>query len=514
MVERVLEEATNKSRVKQSDIKALMKTVVSGTMQAVSKGRELSISPTVVRNITKDIVKDFESGSVEKFENAMDRTEKVVEKLGVNIKDFNKGLAKRIEELKNQRDRSAKEVEVLRAKNIVAETRTIKEGKEFKVETNILTKQEIENRKTLLKENVKRVDDFEEKIIKRREKLLENDKLTTEQKDKIISDEKKLQGFKEKIEKEDTTLNPLKEQEDSGPQSAFLEELKAPFMAFGDALMGLKEGVMQGKKVFDFFSKGGLMKSLKSFRKSIKVLGTFFKSTRVLIGLAIVGVVAAIFFFRDKIGAVADFLVSIPEKIGNFFKKAFTTFTDFFKTAVNSVIMLIRKVPGFKKFGTLMETSTMKADREEKEKAERIKQGEKDFDNIGTESGFEKTESGLMKPKFEFDKGQSFDDTDAGNASSVVFDPNTGEAKILNRQVVGDNFKGAGGDGTGDASVAKTLYQEQKQSKMFDTGEVPPAVIYNNQTSTVGGSNSTVSGFINNKNVDNTFLNLDNDMSP
>jgi len=514
MVERVLEEATNKSRVKQSDIKALMKTVVSGTMQAVSKGRELSISPTVVRNITKDIVKDFESGSVEKFENAMDRTEKVVEKLGVNIKDFNKGLAKRIEELKNQRDRSAKEVEVLRAKNIVAETRTIKEGKEFKVETNILTKQEIENRKTLLKENVKRVDDFEEKIIKRREKLLENDKLTTEQKDKIISDEKKLQGFKEKIEKEDTTLNPLKEQEDSGPQSAFLEELKAPFMAFGDALMGLKEGVMQGKKVFDFFSKGGLMKSLKSFRKSIKVLGTFFKSTRVLIGLAIVGVVAAIFFFRDKIGAVADFLVSIPEKIGNFFKKAFTTFTDFFKTAVNSVIMLIRKVPGFKKFGTLMETSTMKADREEKEKAERIKQGTQDFDSIGTESGFEKTESGLMKPKFEFDKGQSFDDTDAGNASSVVFDPNTGEAKILNRQVVGDNFKGAGGDGTGDASVAKTLYQEQKQSKMFDTGEVPPAVIYNNQTSTVGGSNSTVSGFINNKNVDNTFLNLDNDMSP
>jgi len=514
MVERVLEEATNKSRVKQSDIKALMKTVVSGTMQAVSKGRELSISPTVVRNITKDIVKDFESGSVEKFENAMDRTEKVVEKLGVNIKDFNKGLAKRIEELKNQRDRSAKEVEVLRAKNIVAETRTIKEGKEFKVETNILTKQEIENRKTLLKENVKRVDDFEEKIIKRREKLLENDKLTTEQKDKIISDEKKLQGFKEKIEKEDTTLNPLKEQEDSGPQSAFLEELKAPFMAFGDALMGLKEGVMQGKKVFDFFSKGGLMKSLKSFRKSIKVLGTFFKSTRVLIGLAIVGVVAAIFFFRDKIGAVADFLVSIPEKIGNFFKKAFTTFTDFFKTAVNSVIMLIRKVPGFKKFGTLMETSTMKADREEKEKAERIKKGEQDFDSIGTESGFEKTESGLMKPKFEFDKGQSFDDTDAGNASSVVFDPNTGEAKILNRQVVGDNFKGAGGDGTGDASVAKTLYQEQKQSKMFDTGEIPPAVVYNNQQSTVSGGSQTVSGFINNKNVDNTFLNLDNDMSP
>ena len=45
---------------------------------------------------------------------------------------------------------------------------------------------------------------------------------------------------------------------------------------------------------------------------------------------------------------------------------------------------------------------------------------------------------------------------------------------------------------------------------MFDTGEIPPAVVYNNQQSTVGGSSQTVSGFINNKNVDNTFLNLSN----
>ena len=516
MVERVLEEATNTSRVKLSDIKALMKTVMSGTMQTVSKGRELSISPTVVRNITKDIVKDFESGSVEKFENAMARTEKVVEKLGINIKDFNVGLAKRIEELKNQRDKSAKEVEVLRADNIAAETRTIKEGKEFRVETRILTNTELEMRKSILKQRKEQFEEEEEKVINKREKILEEEKvLSPQMKQQIIDEKNNLDKERDLIEKEDSTLNPLTAEDDrGGGGSAFLEELKAPFMAFGDALMGLKEGVMQGKKVFDFFSKGGLMKSLKSFRKSIKVVGTFFKSTRVLIGLAVAGVVAAIFFFRDKIGAVADFLVSIPEKIGNFFKKAFTTFTDFFKIAVNTVIGLIRKLPFMEDFGTLMETSTMKADREEKEKAERIKKGEQDFDSIGTESGFEKTESGLMKPKFDFDKGASFDDTDAGNASSVVFDPNTGEAKILNRQVVGNNLKGAGGDGTGDASVAKTLFQEQKQTQMFDTGEVPSAVVYNNQNTNVGGSSQTISGFVNNKNADNTFLNLDNDMSP
>ena len=496
--------------VLESDIKALLKTVMSSTMKTVSAGRQTVISPTEVRNITKDIIAQFESGSVERFEKALDRTEKVVEKLGVNIKDFNTGLAKRIEQLKSQRDASAKEVEDLRSKNIVAETRTIKEGREFRVETNILTKQEIADRKSLLKDNVKRVDDFEAKIVKRREKLLEKDALTTEDKEKIVSDEKKLQGFRDKLSKEESTLNPLTADDDRGPQSQFFEELKAPFVAFGDALMAVKDGAMEVYNVFLFFKKGGLTKVLKGFRNSIKTIGAFFKSTRVLIGLAVAGVIGAIFFFRDKLGAVADFLVSIPEKIGNFFKKAFTTFTDFFKSAVNAVIMLVRKIPGFKNFGTLMETSKMKEEREEKEKAERIKQGEQDFDSIGTESGFETTESGLMKPKFEFDKGQAYDDTDMANQSSVVFDPNTGEAKILNRQVVGNQFQGAGGDGTGDASTAKTLYQETKQASMFDTGEVPSAVVYNNQNTNVGGSNQTISGFINNKNADNTFLNLSN----
>ena len=168
MVERAIEERTNESRVRQSDIKALMKTVVSGTMQAVSKGRELAIAPTVVRDITKDIIKDFESGSVEKFENAMGRTEKIIDKLGVNIKDFNKGLAKRIDELKNQRDRSAKEVEKLRADNIAAETRTIKDGKEFRVETRILTDAELKMRKSLLEQRKEQLEATSRKSQKER----------------------------------------------------------------------------------------------------------------------------------------------------------------------------------------------------------------------------------------------------------------------------------------------------------------------------------------------------------
>tara|TARA_B100000902_G_scaffold85179_1_gene89529 strand:- start:48 stop:1553 length:1506 start_codon:yes stop_codon:yes gene_type:complete len=496
--------------VLDTDIKDLLKTVMSQTMKTVSAGRQTVISPTEVRNITKDIIAQFESGSVERFEKALDRTERVIEKLGVNIKDFNTGLAKRIEELKNQRDRSAKEVENLRADNIAAETRTIKEGKEFRVETRILTDAELKMRKSLLQQRKDQFDDEEKRVIKKREKILAEEKVLSPQKKQEIIDEKKnLDKQRELIEKEESTLNPLIADDDRrGGESQFLEELKAPFVAFGDALMGLKEGAQQVMGIFKFFREGGLMKSLKGFKNGIKAIGKFFMSTKVLIGIAVVGVVAAIFFFRDKIAKVADFLVSIPEKIGNFFKKAFTTFTDFFKSAVNAVIGLIRKIPGFGDFGTLMETSTMKKEREEKEKAERIKQGIEDFDNIGTTSGFEETETGLLKPKF--DEGASFDDTDGSNRSSIVYDPKSEQAMILNRQVVGNQFTGAGAGDTGDATTAKTLFQESKQASMFDTGEIPPAVVYNNQQSTVSGGSQTVTGFINNKNVDNTFLNLSN----
>jgi hypothetical protein len=498
--------------VLESDIKALMKTVMSSTMKTVAAAQKTVISPTEVRNITKEILADFESGSIDKFLRALDRSEKIFDKLGLNIKEFNTGLAKRIDQLKEQRDKSAKQVEELRKRNIIAETELNKRSKAANIEVRILTKQEIDARKKQLKAEIKRVDDFERDILVKRETILEKQTkdgfISRADQKEILKDEKKLADDRAKIEKEDRTLNPLADDQgfDRGQQSQFFEELKAPFVAFGDALMAVRDGAMEAYNVFLFFKKGGLMKALKSFRSGIKAIGKFFMTTKVLIGLAVVGVVAAIFFFRDKIASVAKFLVSIPKKIGEFLGKVFTRLIDFYKTMINSVIKLINKIPGINI--DLLETSKMKEEREAKERDQRIKEGTENFDSIGTESGFTETETGLLQPKF--DEGPSFDDTDSGNQSSVVYDPKSGNAMVLNRQVVGNQFQGAGGDGTGDASTAKTLFQEQQQTSMFDTGEIPSAVVYNNQNTNVGGSNQTITGFITNKNVDNTFLNLSN----
>ena len=132
--------------VLDSDIKALMKEVMSSTMKTVATAQKTVISPTEVRNITKEILADFESGSIDKFLRALDRSEKIFDKLGLNIKEFNTGLAKRIEQLKTQRDTSAKEVEMLRRKNIVAEAEFNKKGKAAEIKVKILSTKEIATR--------------------------------------------------------------------------------------------------------------------------------------------------------------------------------------------------------------------------------------------------------------------------------------------------------------------------------------------------------------------------------
>jgi hypothetical protein len=175
---------------------------------------------------------------------------------------------------------------------------------------------------------------------------------------------------------------------------------------------------------------------------------------------------------------------------------------------INAVIKLINKIPGINI--PLLETSKMKKEKEEKEKQERIKQGAKEFSgdvDVNTESGF--TDKGTyLQPNFS--QSQGFDDgAGMGNEqSNIVYDKGSKSAMIMNRQVVGDQLRGSGATDTGDASTAKTLYQESKQASMYDTGEVPPVIINNSNQSSVNSSGSTTVGFTNNKNVDDTFTNL------
>jgi len=486
--------------IKESDIKKLFKTIMQDTMKTVSAGQKTVIAPTQVRNIAKEIISEAESGNIEKFERALNKTEKIIEKLGYNISDFNKSLGKRIEELRTQRDTSAKEVEELRSKNIAAEVRSIKEGKEFRIETHILTKNEIKERKQLLEQNTKRVDNFEKQIIKKREAILKGDEVTQDQKEKILSDERKLAVFREKLQKEEQILSPLQKEEE-GPgelRSTFYEELKAPFAAIGDAFMSIKDAGMEVYNIFLFFKKGGFMKSLKSVRDGMKAIGRFFMSTKVLIGLAIGAVIAGLFFFRKKIGDAAEFLMSIPGKIADFFKTVFVKVTDFFKSMINSVIKLVNKIPGINI--PLLETSAMKEEKEKKEKNKKIEsttEGRKMTVDEIAKSSITSTNTEEIKRQ---EKLKKFDEEAFIKTSQEQYGSHIAPFELSDRE----KFKFMRTGKAPDPNELTSLSKENMEMK----SQAP--VIVNNlaNQSNVSSNGAVVSGFVNNKNVDDTFLNL------
>ena len=141
--------------VLESDVRDLFKTIVSDTMKTVSAGKKTVIAPTVVRQLAREITAESEQGTIAAFESALSKAEKIVDQLGFNVKDFNKGLADRIDELKEQKITADKEVADLRSKNIIAETRTIREGKEYRIEANILTNKEVKDRQRILQRQEK-----------------------------------------------------------------------------------------------------------------------------------------------------------------------------------------------------------------------------------------------------------------------------------------------------------------------------------------------------------------------
>ena len=372
--------------VLESDIRALFKVITSETMKTVRAGQKTILSPTTVRNLASEISAQAESGSIAKFEAAINKTESIIEKLGINLDDFNKGLSNRIKELSQQKIKAEAEVQELRQSNIAAEVRTIKEGKEFRIETNILTRKEIKERTALLNQQIKQTDKREKEIIKEREKLLSKDKLSNEDKQKIIADEKELAQKREVIAREqgllsgDQTVDPTGGRLEVPPMLAgFADALMAPFTAIKDAGLQLKDTVVGVGESLMFLGKAGI----KGLGKAFKAMAFILKPIPLAIGAAIAAAVFIIYKFRDRISDFVDFIKGIPATIGNFIKDRFIEFTDFIKSMINTVIKLVNIIPRVNI--PLLETSAMRdaraetAEDKKKEFQSTVKEAEQDF---------------------------------------------------------------------------------------------------------------------------------------
>ena len=393
--------------VLESDIKALFKTITSETMKAVSAGQKTIISPTTVRNLAKEITEQAESGSIFKFEEALKRTEAIIEKLGINLVDFNESLSARIKQLGEQKVKAEAEVQELRQNNIAAEVKTIKEGKEFRIETNILTRKEIKERTNLLNLQIKQTDKIEKEIIKEIEKLLKKDELTTADKEKIIADEKEITQRRAAIANEQGVLGLEARTADTGGNrlemppllAAFVDGLKMPFTAIGEAGLQLKDTIMGIGETFMFLGKGSLLVLVKAFR----ALSLILKPIPLAIGAAIAGAVFMIIKFKDKIGDFVDAVKSIPGKIKDFFTEAFGKIKNFISDTIitlqnvfiklfNGMIKLYNSIPVLDDL-PLIEEKKLSAEREADTKLDSdiaaniakqdfqsmVKEGEEDF---------------------------------------------------------------------------------------------------------------------------------------
>ena len=459
--------------VLESDIRALFKVITSETMKTVRAGQKTILSPTTVRNLASEISAQAESGSIAKFEAAINKTESIIEKLGINLDDFNKGLSNRIKELSQQKIKAEAEVQELRQSNIAAEVRTIKEGKEFRIETNILTRKEIKERTALLNQQIKQTDKREKEIIKEREKLLSKDKLSAEDKQKIIADEKELVQKREVIAREqgllsgDQTVDPRGGRLEMPPMLAgFVDALMTPFTAIKDAGLQLKDTVVGVGESFMFLGKAGI----KGLGVAFKALSLILKPIPLAIGAAIAGAVFMIIKFKDRISEFVDFVKGIPAKIGNFIKDRFIEFTDFIKQMINTVIKLVNKIPGVEI--PLLETSAMRearietAEDKKKEFQAIVKEAEQDFQQ---KQEIEKS----LQPEFQLEQKDKMD----------LFK----NLDLLNRKEINMDF----------ASAADNIGQGNT-SNFVQGGAQVQTVATNNSVNVMSHS----------KNPDNTIINL------
>ena len=468
-------------------------TIIFEKSKQTIKATTASVIPNIPK-VFEDLTKKIEQGPINTFSRNIQQVEKLIEKLGINLEDYNSKLATIIRERQEKAEKSMMVVERLREENILARVN------EQTKEVEVLTKAQIRQENLKLDKEVKNKETIEKRLQANRKELQEKDNLSNREKkitrEKIIADTEALEKTKQNIQKleqttgRQTASTGADRQEQPRFLQSLLDEFKAPFLAFKEGFGQISENLKDAKETFAFFlPKGMLSKGLKNVGKGLRALGAFFKSTRVLIGLAIVGVIGVILMFKDKLGKVTDFIKEIPSKITDFFKEGFTMFTDFFKDAINGIIKLIREIPGLGDFGTLLETSKMKKEREEKEKIGAIE------DSIITQQK-------MLEAKGESEMAAAVTQKELSDFG------NEDLPKIVNEDQFKKMLENYKTDNTIDSLVSTQMKSSDDLTPNLDR-KAPINIVNNNtaQQTNQSSQGTTIAGFSNNK-PDETFAKI------
>ncbi len=339
--------------------------IVSGIGQAIFSQVSVSLdaaSKAVVPSIqtmVAEITEDLSAGPIDRFNEGLEKVDRLVNKMGVDLGKYSKDLNKFLKERTEKAKQSEETISQLRTQNIVAQVNKFGE-------VAILTQTEIEDQKKLLREQNVEIKDSQ-KIIEKYSKIQQKGgDLTAEQSKELVEANKKVIDTTEKRSKTLETLN-LTEADDTRSfrdkfddtineyvpdglrdiGSAFTEGLTAPFTAIKE----LGTGFMSMLKPLKL-----LPKLLKGF--TVGLLGAIAAMLPYLLIAAaiVIGLIAlkkAFDFLKENIDTVkeklsnfADAVMAIPEKISNFFTDIFGRIKNFFIDAINGVIGLLNKIPG------------------------------------------------------------------------------------------------------------------------------------------------------------------------
>ena len=316
---------TPTTKVGDADVKKEITRLANTIIKSSTDGLK-SATQTVVGNVPQmiaDLTKQIESGPVDNFAIAMNKLVKLVDKLGINLKDYNKKLGKMVDKARGTQEKLQQELHELREKGFRVEidekTNTIKWLTEK--DTQIREQQIIDNEKQIKHlEEVRRIElenQMEEKLAKGED--------TTELQAQRIKNEDDIQELREKNEDKKLAAKGGKRVDTgfSGNDQGFgkIAELKEAFMIVPDTIAEVFGGFKNIGKVLTKSFAGFFAAPMKTIKKVFGAIANVFKIARVAIALKVMGVIMVLQWIAEKLGAIGGVFKKIWAAITGFFKK-------------------------------------------------------------------------------------------------------------------------------------------------------------------------------------------------
>ena len=307
------------------DAKAEITKLAETIKDSATRGLK-SATQTVVGSVPKmitDLTKEIQSGPINSFGLAMNKLVTLVDKLGINLRQYNEELADTVDEYRGSQEKLQQKLHELRTEGIKAEINDRGDGiryitnlevKKYEKEREI-SNQSIETNKEEIQERIERINSLEKQgtLTKKNRNELQQE---------IDTREKANDNLQEEV---DIVNSKIGKTADTGgtDQQGFgkIAELKEAFMIIPDTISEVFGGVKNIGKVIGKQFKGFLGAPMKTIARVFKNIGTMFRTFRLLIALKIIAIIAAIQFVIEKLGFLIEPIQKVWDAITGFFKK-------------------------------------------------------------------------------------------------------------------------------------------------------------------------------------------------